>query len=260
MNNIKLPVLNIDYEYWKNKNSFYSTDKLLPGDSISVGLKQAAKGNLLDIASIKTPHDLISKIEKRIKIVNLHNCSDTDLLIIFDLIQGWGGKQNRHSYNARLGKPPLRISDPSKFALSYKEVIETLFETKHVTRYDKKFIQSIVKGVESVDSLRLPFGSKHLFFWSWKSNFAKIYYIYDTRMKNLMKSIFLKTGVSYYEFLIFLEETTDKFNLRSPLIAERAIFGFSNHFFPNGSLCINNHQKNSKDFEEALKLSDGVKT
>ena len=39
-----LPVLNIDYEYWENKNSFYSTDKLLKyGDSISTGFKHAAK-------------------------------------------------------------------------------------------------------------------------------------------------------------------------------------------------------------------------
>ena len=79
-------------------------------------------------------------------------------------------------------------------------------------------------------------------------------------MKNIMESIFLKKRVSYYEFLRFLDETTDKFQLQSPITAERAIFAFSNHFFPNGSLCINNHQRDSIDFEEALKLSDGVKT
>ena len=51
-----------------------------------------------------------------------------------------------------------------KFALSYKKVIDLLFEKKNATRYDKDFVQSLVRAIESVDSLQIELWFKTLVF------------------------------------------------------------------------------------------------
>jgi hypothetical protein len=92
----------IDYNYWSNRNDAFSDSQL--SGTIKIGLNIAKRGglisNILEEADIKNNRMLVDLIAAKIQAyTEVNKFSDDELLIIFDLIQGWGGEN---------GKDPLR--------------------------------------------------------------------------------------------------------------------------------------------------------
>ena len=89
----------IDFGFWLKSNDYYSEEKF--STNVNVGYKHAEKAGLINEfrKKIKTNRDLINLIKERINLVNSPDqYSDNDLLIIFDLIQAWGGPTGRNPY------------------------------------------------------------------------------------------------------------------------------------------------------------------
>lgn len=55
----------IDYIFWRQKNEFYSDNKL--SNNISMGLKHASRGGLIERYAFNTCMDLVRLIEDKIK-------------------------------------------------------------------------------------------------------------------------------------------------------------------------------------------------
>ena len=89
----------IEFGFWLKSNDYYSEEKF--STNVNVGYKHAEKAGLINEfrKKIKTNRDLINLIKERINLVNSPDqYSDNDLLIIFDLIQAWGGPTGRNPY------------------------------------------------------------------------------------------------------------------------------------------------------------------
>lgn len=229
----QLKIPRIDYEYWASNHSFYSETPFEKGNTVKIGLGHAEKGGLIKAKDYNNAESLLSAIKNKVLQSNLDDISVEEILIIFDLIQGWGGKMCKQPYVAVKKRMPLRISKPEEFARNYLKVIRGLTEVASSEKFEFASIESLVRSLDKLDRVTLNFGSKHFFFWSMFRNQKKILYIYDTRMKAILKTL-AGRQVSYFSYLEFLERIEDIEQLEQG-IAERGLFAFSNNFFSNSN-------------------------
>ena len=221
----------IDYNYWEEKHPFYDQVELKKRDSVSIGLGHAEKGGLIKKQDYRDAKTLIDTIKNKINLIDLNECDYEELLTIFDLIQGWGGKQNRHTYNPRKKKLPKRLTDPKEFADDYLEIIKLLIDISGQENLTENTVKKLEMSLKNFDNVALPFGSKHFFFWSWFRKKQNIFYIYDTRMVAITKILNGKK-MSYYSYLMFLNNIEQSLKLDTG-VAERGLFSFSHNFFSN---------------------------
>lgn len=221
----------IDYNYWEEKHPFYDQVELKKRDSVSIGLVHAEKGGLIKKQDYRDAKTLIDTIKNKINLIDLNKCDYEELLTIFDLIQGWGGKQNRHTYNPRKKKLPKRLTDPKEFADDYLEIIKLLIDISGQENLTENTVKKLEMSLKNFDNVALPFGSKHFFFWSWFRKKQNIFYIYDTRMVAITKILNGKK-MSYYSYLMFLSNIEQSLKLDAG-VAERGLFSFSHNFFSN---------------------------
>ena len=221
----------IDYNYWEEKHPFYDQVELKKRDSVSIGLVHAEKGGLIKKQDYRDAKTLIDTIKNKINLIDLNKCDHEELLTIFDLIQGWGGKQNRHTYNPRKKKLPKRLTDPKEFADDYLEIIKLLIDISGQENLTENTVKKLEMSLKNFDNVALPFGSKHFFFWSWFRKKQNIFYIYDTRMVAITKILNGKK-MSYYSYLMFLSNIEQSLKLDAG-VAERGLFSFSHNFFSN---------------------------
>ena len=219
---IKFP--EIDYNYWEKKHPFYDNKKLEKGDTVSVGLTHAAKGGLIKKQDYQYAKTLVDTIENKINLIDLKQCGHEELLTIFDLIQGWGGKQCRQTYNPRKKKlpkgladpegltkgsfeiiKPKRLADPRQFADDYLEIIKLLIDVSGQENLTKNTVKKLEMSLINFDNVALGFGSKHFFFWSLFKKQPNILYIYDTRMEAITKILNGKK-MNYYSYLMLLND------------------------------------------------------
>lgn len=248
---LKLPQINI--QFWLDKNEYYSDQYL--STQIQTGLSHAKKAGLIEpyIVSIKSNAELVELILRRIRLFQASENREEDGLIIFDLIQSWGGATGRSPYVRPKNCPP-RPNDKN-FGSTYISAIDTLIAMKSegVT----------TEGVDEANRLicDLPyvsesFSTKHLQFWSLGLDISPRLAIYDSRMILLVNGA-NKTKksnrYSYLEFLDALHARADQVN-QSPEIVERALFAFSKNFFPNDSLVINDDVESDTDYKVAQQL------
>ncbi|MDB2337313.1 hypothetical protein N9V66_01295 [Amylibacter sp.] len=245
---IKFP--EIDYNYWEEKHPFYDQVELKKGDSVSIGLVHAEKGGLIKKQDYRDAKTLIDTIKNKINLIDLNECDYEELLTIFDLIQGWGGKQCRHTYNPRKKKipkgladpegltkgsfeiiKPKRLADPRQFAEDYLKIIKLLIDVSGQEYLTEDTVKELEKSLRNLDNVGMPFGSKHFFFWSWFRKKQNIFYIYDTRMVAITKILNGKK-MSYYSYLMFLNNIEQSLKLDTG-VAERGLFSFSHNFFSN---------------------------
>ena len=219
----------IDYNYWVEKHPFYDQVELKKGDSVSRGLVHAEKGGLIKKQDYRDAKTLIDTIKNKINLIDLNECDYEELLTIFDLIQGWGGKQGRHPYNEK--KLPKRLTDPKEFADDYLEIIKLLIDISGQENLTENTVKKLEMSLKNFDNVALPFGSKHFFFWSWFRKKQNIFYIYDTRMVAITKILNGKK-MSYYSYLMFLNNIEQSLKLDTG-VAERGLFSFSHNFFSN---------------------------
>lgn len=234
----------ITYHYWSQKNEYFSDFPLI--GTIKVGLNHARKGGLIDEvikkSSINTNKNLVDLIQLRIQKFNFSDGVDNkDLMIIFDLIQGWGGKACRNIYV----QPK---SNPTRHSL----VTLPLIYTRAINYCISGDYKMALEEMLSIPNLGESFATKHIFFWSEFGPSRKGLPIYDTRIKTLL---FMKASAAgtYDAYINALNEKARELSVPSVLV-ERALFSFSQNYFPNSSLTIKKKLLDSTDMEEARNL------
>ena len=232
---------NINYRYWSLKNHFFANTPLI--STIKIGLNHARKGGLIDVVindcNIETNKDLVDLIESKIQNYQfIDDFKNDELMIIFDLIQGWGGKACRNIYVQPISNP-TRIS-LTNLPLIYRKAVS------HCVGGD---YQAALNELISIPNLGESFATKHIFFWSEYGPSRKGLPIYDTRIKVLL---FLKNSAaaSYDVFVHALTEKALELSM-NPGLVERALFSFSQNYFPNSNLLIKEKVLDETDIEEA---------
>jgi hypothetical protein len=235
---------NIDYEYWMNRNPFYSDDLLLPTMKICITNYTSKPGLINDILEkidTITCNTLVSIIENEIiNIIENDLFEDKNkMLRVFDLINGWGGKMGKATYVRPKGN-------------TTRNTIDTWFHN-----YAKGVLKAINGEKEGLnDFTKIPnvgdsFGTKHLYFWSLYGGNKPIP-IYDARIKTLL---YLSIDESP-SFETYLEDMVNFSNLKNITInqLEKALFAFSSNYFPNESLNLKNDAIDKTNYNEAKKL------
>jgi hypothetical protein len=230
-------VKNIDFQFWLDSNDFYSPDVLSP--TVKIGINHVKKAGLVNslVNDISSNAELINLIEYRINLQKSASAySDEDLLIIFDLIQAWGGKMGKNPYVLR-GKP--RITKTKLFASIYRASVEMLYQLTEVDDYAND-IAPIKKKLEEIPQLGESFSTKHLSFWTRFLLNCPELVIYDTRMKEIIKAANKHEEVSnitYKDFRLALLNEAKTLRLEINDI-ERAIFAFSSNYFQNDNFIL----------------------
>lgn len=236
--NISLGCLNdLDFKFWVNSNDYYSTE--IFSTKVKTGFNHAAKAGLIRQfrKNISSNEDLINIIKKRINLVNSpHLYSNEDLLIIFDLIQAWGGPTGRNPYVLQ-NKP--RINQQEIFASTYRRAVEMLYEIDSKSDYELNILP-IKKVIEELPQVSESFSTKHLSFWSRALKACPSLVIYDTRMREIIRAANpnIKAGdIKYKDFINALTNAEKSLGLDINQI-ERAIFAFSSNYFQNNKFVL----------------------
>jgi len=246
----------IDFNFWVNSNDFYSPD-ILSTD----GLNHTKKAGLINdlIKTLNSNEELIKLIEQRITEKDSASAyTDEDLLIIFDLIQGWGGRMGRNPY---VFQNAPRINKSELFASIYRESVEMLYQLNVIEDYEKN-IAPIKNKFEELPQVGESFSTKHLSFWSRFLKNCPELVIYDSRMKNLIEAANKdvdKTEITYNDFYTALKNNENELGLDINNL-ERAIFGFSLNYFLNDKLVLVESPKiDHADKAIAYKLTNDTK-
>jgi hypothetical protein len=239
---ISFPLIN--YNYWCQKNDYFSNAPLI--STIKIGLNHARKGGLIDriinSSNLVTNKDLVDLIELKIQShQSVDKFENDELMIIFDLIQGWGGKACRNIY-VQPNLNPTRISLTTLPEI-YKKAINYCVSGDY---------QAALNKITSIPNLGESFATKHIFFWSEFGPSRKGLPIYDTRIKTLL---FLKNSAApgYETFLNALNKKAIELSM-PPAFVERALFSFSQNYFPNSKLVIKENILDETDIQEGKKL------
>ena len=234
---------NIDYNIWCQRNVYYGDNPVDPG-----GLTFAKKGGLIT-TNFGTMDELMKKIAKDITNYSFDNSSDDELLLIFDLIQAWGGRNNRHPYDPKRAE---RMIDPQTFCTKYKAIMQFLCWKDWTKYFNTKNVKILEQQNPKIPQVGLNFLSKHYYFWSTYRNLDRIFYIYDARNIALFKSM-NKKKLTYFEYLQAIEHKAQAFGI-SGTDVEKGIFAFSKNYFDNNFNVLSNPEY-SEDLSEAQLLS-----
>ena len=242
---ITLGLLNdIDFKFWLKSNDYYSPDKFRS----ETGFTHAERAGLINKfrKRINSNLDLINLIEERINLVSSpDNYSDNDLLIIFDLIQAWGGRTGRNPYVLK-GAP--RINKQELFATTYRSAIQMLFEINMESDYELDVLP-IKKKIEELPQVGESFSTKHLSFWSRFLKDCPNLVIYDTRMREIIKAANKGKNINnikYKDFIDALKDAKEALGLDINEM-ERAIFAFSSNYFSNDKFILLDEYKIEHD-------------
>ncbi len=249
---LTLPTINVIF--WQNQNEYYSPKELTR--EVTAGLKHASKAGLIDsmLAGFSSNADVVEEIINRIRIGSSEDdYTDDELLIIFDLIQGWGGAQGRWPYIKPKSKP-VRINYP-KFCQNYRKAVSQLFNMQKVG-VSAADINDANRTICELPQVGISFSSKHLQFWSIGLDLIPKLAIFDSRMKQLIggASGCRPDGVTYIEFLETLETAAKRIGVSSE-IYERSLFAFSKNYFPNESLRLKDQLQITEDIGVARSLA-----
>ena len=258
--NITLGIVkNIDFQFWLNSNDFYSPNVL--STTVKTGIKHVKRAGLVNslVNEIKSNAELINLIQYRINLQKSASAyTDEDLLIIFDLIQAWGGKMGKNPYVLG-GKP--RITKSKLFASLYRASVEMLYQLTEIEDYEND-IAPIKKKLEEIPQLGESFSTKHLSFWTRFLKNSPDLVIFDTRMKEIIKAankINEGANITYKDFHLALLKEAQHLGFKINDI-ERSIFAFSSNYFKNDNFVLKAEPKiNHPDKAIAHELINGSK-
>ena len=240
----------IDYKFWADKNNFFPKDEI--PTTIKSGITSAKKGGLIGNLKLISANDINLQIEARIKNFNLEESQENELLIIFDLIQAWGGANGRRPYQ----KGAERITNANNFALAYRNKISLFIQKGSGHSFNESEVNFLEKEM-LLPGVRLPFFSKHMYFWSKnRPEINKIFNIYDSRMEFIFRAFNKNKRMSYFNFLSIIQMIEANYKIKTGE-AETAIFAFSNNFFDNkGTLKDSFEYEN--DLDEAIRIMKNI--
>lgn len=208
----------IDYKIWCQRNVYY-------GDNPVTGLTFAKKGGLIT-TDFSTIDELLIKLAKEIRNYSFDNSSDDELLLIFDLIQAWGGRNNRRPYDPKRAE---RMIDPQTFCAKYKANMQFFVNKNWTEDFNTKNLKILERQNPKIPQVTLNFLSKHFYWWSTYRKLGRIFYIYDARNIELFKSK-NKKRLTYFEYLQAIEHKAQALDI-SGTDVEKGIFAFSQNYF-----------------------------
>ena len=234
---------NLDFQFWLRQNDYYSTESFTA--KVETGFTHASRAGLIKKykKNINSNQDLIDLIEKRIKQRNNPNLYlDEDLLIIFDLIQAWGGPTGRNPYIFQNGP---RITRKEYYAQTYREAVEMLYKIDKKNYDYERDILPIKEKIEELPQVSESFSTKHLSFWSRFLKNCPDLVIYDTRMREIFRAANKNTYIDTIKYKDFLDALLDLEQFLEIEIyqIERAIFAFSSNYFKNDKFILRNKFK-----------------
>ena len=179
---------------------------------------------------------------------------DNEILTIFDLIQGWGGKTCRMPY-VPIKNPP-RITRKSEYLIAYREAIEMIYALDE-KKYTEEEINNVDHKLQQMPEVGQSYSTKHLCFWSRSLPNCPNLVIFDTRMKQIFYSCnpgIAKKNLNYVEFINAINAKADILGLAAYEI-EAGLFAFSqNYFFNDKFILKNTNEINHKDIQVAKSL------
>ena len=232
----------INFRFWLISNDYYSPDIL--STNVNTGINHAKKAGLINelVKEVHSNADLIALIKQRINLKDSPSIySDEELLIIFDLIQAWGGPTGRNPY---VFQNAPRITKPDLFAATYRKTVEMLFKLTDINDYDTD-VAPIKRKLEELPQVSESFSTKHLSFWSRFLDHCPQLVIYDTRMRDIIKAANKhaeNSKITYEDFRFALLQEADELGLSINDI-ERAIFAFSSNYFKNDKFILKDNPK-----------------
>lgn len=229
-------VPDIDYKFWLHRNKFYSDTELTK--NVSTGLDHASRGGLIERYDFDTCMDLVNLIENKIRIHKApNNYSDDEILTIFDLIQGWGGRTCRKPY-VPIKNPP-RIERKSEYISAYRDAIKMIYALDE-KKYTEEEINDVDNKLQEMPAVGQSYSTKHLCFWSRSLPNCPNLAIFDTRMKQMFYSCnfsIAKEKLNYVEFINALNAKAFMMGLSTYEI-EAALFAFSSNYFFNDKFIL----------------------
>jgi hypothetical protein len=235
----------IDLGYWLDKNPYYGTTTPLP-KSI-----KTAKTKLKKHLAIEFDFNFCGEITAAIETKRQHyiDSPSKDLAIeIFDLIMLWGGSEG-----VKLTK--------NSFYRSVRKNIDAWLP--FYTKFIDELLSPSSGTVDPIYALRqfgpikgvgMSFSTKHLRWWG-------SYPIYDNRIGLLLYcasniSTINEGSLSLYsKYLSDISKLSNKHNL-TPLEVEKALFGFSQNYFPNSNLDLVKAPPRTDQIEIAIRISE----
>jgi hypothetical protein len=236
---------NIDLDFWIGKNPFFSSGTLLT--NIKTGLNHAKRGGLINEVILRmnemSNEDLVKLIASEIGQNAQLTGSGKDLLRIFDLIQGWGG---------RMCKGPYVIPKAAPYRIAFSSYIASQYGTG-LKMLNSGNIDSALDELLKIKHLGESFATKHLYFWGRYGALEKELPIYDIRIKNLMYGE-NASAANYSQYIQDLREISEKLNLSIGDL-DKALFAFSMNWFLNDKLILKDNPVYEMNRSEAVRIS-----
>ena len=225
----------IDYEFWlKNWHKTIGENRVYTNK------------NMLEF--IDYEKDINSCTQEISCLVNSPKLNKKIILRVVDLIYSWGGKSGRFYYDTSKNKPCYRkeLELNTDLFLKYSKGIE----------YAKKG-QSESKNIfEQISGIGASYASKHAYFWSLHSDNPLI--IVDSKIAGSLgyETINqLNSNINYRNLVTeFKNKSIEEFGEKNPMLIERALFAFHNHYFKNDNSGWRRY-KIEKDLVEAKLLA-----
>lgn len=225
----------IDYKFWlRNWHETIGEDKVYTNKNIQefIEFKDNINSCTQEISSLVNSSKLTKKI----------------ILRVVDLIYSWGGKSGRFFYDSSKNKisPRKDLELNTDSLLKYSKGID----------YAKKGEAGSKKIFEEIRGIGSSYASKHAYFWSLHSDNPLI--IIDSKIAGSLgyKTINqLNSKIDYHNLVTnFKNKSIEEFSEKNPVLIERALFAFHNHYFKNDN---SGWRKNEsvKDYEEAKLLA-----
>jgi hypothetical protein len=236
-------ISSISFEYWANKNPYFSSSSL--NKSMKASITLLKKRDYLRHFNPKSALEVTQEIKSSINGYNFSNPNFDQLSYIFDLIQAWGGQTGRSPYIQKKGAELSSRENFENWKFIYNEGAEA-------SKADDPL--PALKLFNKINGLGRSFAPKHLMFWS------NIFPILDSRISLLIcgSNYLLRSIDAYNEYIEILRILSTKFN--SDLITtEKALFAFSQHYYPNNTVIIKKDIKSSDiDYIIAKKLESCI--
>jgi hypothetical protein len=234
----------IELKFWLDKNPYYGKNSLLP-KSIKTA-KTKLQNHLSILYDFKFCGEVTDAIETKVRSY-IDNPSSDAAVEIFDLIMLWGGaegvKLTRNSFYRNVRHKV------NEWLPAYLSFIDKVINSS--TKLDDP--KSALRHFASIKGVGMSFATKHLRWWG-------EYPIYDNRIGLLLYSVanistINETSLNIYSnYLKDITKLSNQHNL-TLLEVEKALFGFSQNFFPNSNLILVKSPKFTEQIDLAAEIS-----
>ncbi len=225
----------INFNYWLNR--WHET---------------TGNANVLNVQYVNF-NGTLSELESEIlRMININNITNQDILRVIDLINLWGGKMSRGFY---IPRRQLQVNGEINIVIP-RQLIE---QPENMDRYKIGISLAKENNLNSVNYFR-QFGigpsyiGKHAYFWS-NCNLpivdAKIAGCFGYKSSQILLNNFTYTDV--VQHMNIIKESN---NLDNVVIVEKACFSLHNNYFDNGNTRFKENIQDFTDCKYAIQIAE----